>query len=335
MKALARRGTDVLLDTDRPAPDPGPGEVLVRPTLAAVAQADLAAARGEPAAIDFQGVLGHRFVGVVESAVDDRHAALVGQRVVADPFVVDPASELARRGLARHEPTRALIGLKARDGCFADAIALPAANLATVPDAVTDDAAVFAVPLAAAIHASRIVRLEGRTFITVLGDGLDALLCAQVMAKLNHTVRLLATREDRLAIAERWGVRRRPVGEAGLRHDQDVVIDCTADPAMVARAFGMVRPRGTVVLKQEPLPLPLSTPGPGAAPGPNLTPVILNELELVGASLGRVAEAVPELASGELDLTGLITKRHKLAEGVASLRTAAADDQIAVVIEIA
>ncbi|MEM7756496.1 MAG: alcohol dehydrogenase catalytic domain-containing protein [Planctomycetota bacterium] len=332
MNALIRRNADVLVAADHPEPTPAPGEVLVRPTLAAISTADLAAARGEPAEVNFQGVLGHQFVGVVERAESDRHAALVGKRVVADPFVVDPASELARRGLARHEPTRTLIGLKGRDGCFADLVALPAANLTPVPDTVSDDHAVFAVPLAAAIHASRIVQLEGKTYVTVLGDSLQALLCAQVMARLNHTVRLLATREDRLAIAERWGVRRRPVEEAGLRNDQDVVIDCTADPAMVARAFGMVRPRGTVVLKRDPLPLPGV---PANAPGPDLTPVIANELELVGASLGRAGEAVAELASGDLDLTGLITKRVKLDQGIAGLRAAADPDQLRVVVEIA
>ena len=333
MKALVRQASDVLLAQDHPTPTPGDGEVLIRPTLAAIAPADLAAARGEPASTGtgFQGVLGHRFVGVVESAAADRHADLVGKRVVADPFVVDPKRELARRGLARHEPTRGVIGLKGRDGCFAEAIALPAANVSVVPDGVTDDAAVLAVPLASAIHASRIVRLEGKTYVTVLGDSLEALLCAQVMAKLNHTVRLLARREDRLAIAERWGVRRRPVDEAGLRQDQDVVIDCTGDPEMVARAFAMARPRGSVVLKRDATPLPGDTT---STAGPDLTPVILNELEVVGASLGRVGEAVPELASGDLDLTGLITRRVKLAEGVAALRAAADAEQTCVVIEI-
>lgn len=332
MRALVRRNTDVLLAADHAEPTTGPGEVIVRPTLAAIAPADLAAARGEPADIDFQGVLGHQFVGVVESVADERSADLVGKRVVADPFVVDPQSELARRGLARHEPARALIGLKNRDGCLAERIALPVGNLARVPDNVPDEHAVFAVPLAAAVHASRIVRLEGKKYVTVLGDSLQALLCAQVMAKLNHTVRLLATREDRLSIAERWGVRGRPVEDAGLRQDQDVVIDCTGDPAMVARAFAMARPRGAVVLKQEPLPLPGVRSN---TPGPDLTPVITNELELVGASLGRVAEAVAELSAGALDLTGLITRKHKLDQGTQALRAAAEPDQLCVVVEIA
>ncbi|MEM1184613.1 MAG: alcohol dehydrogenase catalytic domain-containing protein [Planctomycetota bacterium] len=331
MRALVRKGADVLLEADHPDPSPSAGEVLLRPLLVGVTAADVAAARGEPAEIDFQGVLGHQFVGVVEAARSERHASLVGQRVVADPFVVDPTSELARRGLARHEPERALIGLKGRNGCLSERIALPAANIAVVPESVPDDAAVLAVPVAAAVHASRIVRLEGKTFVTVLGDSLEALLCAQVMAKLNHTVRLLSRREDRLAIAERWGVKRRPIDEVGLRNDQDVVIDCTGEPEMVSRAFAMVRPRGTVVLKREPVPLP------GAkhdGSGPDLTPLILNELDVIGASFGRVAEAAAELAGGDLDLTGLVTKRVRFDQATGALRAAADEDQVRVVVEM-
>jgi threonine dehydrogenase-like Zn-dependent dehydrogenase len=333
VKAIVRRGSEVFLDRDAPEPVPGPGDAVVRPTLCGVASADLAAARNEGrAGVGFQGVLGHQFVGVVESVADERHARLVGERVVADITVVDPASELARRGLARHAPDRQILGLLGRDGCFAEKIALPAANLSIVPETVSDDAAVFAEPLSAAVHASRIVRLEGKTFVTVLGDSLSALLCAQVMARLNHSVRLLGEREDRLAIAERWGVRRRPVSEAGLRQDQDVVIECTGQPEMIERAFGMVRPRGSVVLKREPLPLPGGTPS--GSGGPDLTPVVLHELEIVGASVGRVGEAVVELASGELDLAGLITKRHTLDDGLAALRAADEPSAIKVVIEV-
>ncbi len=333
MKAIVRRGGDVLLDSKCAEPSAAAGDAVVRPVLCGVSPADLAAARNEGRSGDgFQGVLGHQFVGVVESVAGERYQELVGKRVVSDVVVVDPKSELARRGLARHAPDRQLLGLLGRDGCFAEKVAIPAANLTVVPEGVSDDDAVFAEPLAAAVHASRIVRLEGKTFVTVLGDNLSALLCAQVMARLNHSVRLLGRREDRLAIAERWGVRRRPLEEAGLRQDQDVVIECTGEAEMVERAFAMVRPRGSVVLKREPLPLPGVKSG--IVCGADLTPVVLNELEVVGASVGRVAEAVPELAEGKIDLSGLITRRFSLDEGVAALRAAGEAGSIKVVIEV-
>lgn len=330
MIALVRREGAVFIDRGWSAPEPGPGEALIRPTLCGIGPADLAAARGDTG---HEGVLGHQFVGVVEAlgpGCGERAAGLVGRRVVGDINIPDPGSEMARRGLARHDPGRRVLGLLGKDGCLAERFTLPAANLAAVPEGVGDERAVFAEVIAAAVHASQIVRLEGKNYVTVLGDNLSALLCAQVMARLNHTVRLLGRRPERFGLAERFGVRHRHVDEVGRRNDQDVVVDCTGEAEMIGLALELVRPRGKVVLKAEPLPLPgLLVP---RGRGVELAGAVLHEIELIGARCGRVAEAAALL--GELDLSGLITRRFTLADGVGALRAAMGEDQIKVVVEV-
>ena len=333
MRALVRRDNAVYVDRDAPDPAPAAGEAVVRPTLCAVGPADVAVARGD---VPHQGVMGHRFVGVVEEIAGKpesvRPGVAVGARVVGDINIVDSKSELARRGLGRHAPDRAVLGLVKRDGCFADRVALPVSNLAAVPDEVPDDAAVFAEPLAAAVHAAQIVRLEGKQYVTVLGDNLSALLCSLVMASLNHSVRLLGDRDDRQRIAEKWGVKHRPVGEVGRRQDQDIVVECTGAASNVELALQLVRPRGKIILKAEPLPLP-GVPSTQSR-GVDLLPVVLSEIELVGARCGRVGDGVDFLARHARDMNDLITRRVKLDDATSALRAASDERALTVVIEV-
>jgi alcohol dehydrogenase len=224
------------------------------------------------------------------------------------------------------------------DGCFAERFSIPASCLVPVPDPIDDDHAVFTEPLAGAVHASRIVHLEGKGFVTVLGDTLSAMLCAQVMEPLNNTVRLLGRRPERFTLAEKWGVRHRHVDEVGLRADQDVVIVCTGRAADFALAARMVRPRGKIVLKTEPMPVP-GAPGPGGRPdasdgaGVDLTPIIENEIEIHGARCGSAGDALGVLSAGGVDLTGLITRRFKFDDAIAALRAATEPEQIQVVLD--
>jgi hypothetical protein len=156
----------------------------VRPTLVAIGATDLAVARGD-------GPLRGRPGPPVRRAWSSRFGPGVsearwasgsrGKRVVGNINIASADDPLAQAGALEPRAGRRVLGLVNMDGCFADAFTIPVANLALVPEGVGDDAAVFAEPLAAAVHASRIVHLEGKGFVTVIGDTLSALLCAQVM----------------------------------------------------------------------------------------------------------------------------------------------------------
>jgi threonine dehydrogenase-like Zn-dependent dehydrogenase len=276
-------------------------------------------------------VLGQRFVGVVERVSGEDRAGLTGKRVVASRFVASPTSEMARRGLSAHDPDRQLPGLRGRDGVFADLVALPAHALTPVPDGVADEQAVFALPLADAAHASQLLRLETKPFVTVLGDTEAALLCAQVMTRLNASVRVLAEPSRRLSLCEKWGIKHRPIRDAGLRQDQDVVIDCVGSAAAVRTAMRLVRPRGAVVLAGA------GTAVPGAPAssyeGVDLAPAVEHELRILGASAGHPADALRAMADGTIDLAALVGARFKLADATTALRRAAEPEALTVLLE--
>lgn len=323
MRALRIDSGTLTLATNAPDPRPGAGEALVRVSRVLITETDLSVARGQ---IPHAGTLGQAFVGTVESVNGPDPRGLTGRLVVAAPDLPDAGSDLARRGLGLHDPGRAVLGVRGRDGALAERIALPASALVAVPESVDADRAVFALPLARALHAAQIVRIPGKTFVTVLGDNLRALLAAQVLARLNASVRLLGTMPDRLDRCARWGVKHRHRDEAGRWADQDVVIDSERGASSFALACSMARPRGTIVLLGE---TPLD-----AGVGCDLSPVIERELTVVGARAGSLGEGAELLRSGTVDLDGLITRRFRLDDAAAAMRAAADPSSIGVIVDI-
>lgn len=333
MRAIRFDGTKVVLDARADAPALGAGEAVIRTLRAGVSALDAAVASGRATAAG-PITLGHEFVGMVEElgegggADRELRKRWEGKRVVGSGTIVCGRCDMCRGGLPNHCRSRRVLGVSGWEGCFAERFKLPLRNLAEVPAAVNDEQAVLAWPAAAALHAASIVRIEGKTYVTVLGDGVDALLCAQVMVKLNASVRVLGSRPEKFTLCEKWGIKHRHNAEAGRRHDQDIVVDCTGTPAGLALAMQLVRPRGKIVLRGDGVPASET-----ARSDLDLSPLVENEIELIGARCGNVVDAAARLAAGEIDVLPLITKRFKLAEGVAALRAAGEAEQLKVVIE--
>ncbi len=313
MRALVFDGKQLRFDPNHDEPALGKGEAMIRPTLAGVCATDIEICRGY---MGFAGVLGHEFVGVVERVADDcddRAKKLVGRRVVGAINCVCGECDMCTRGLSTHCRNRTVLGIDGRDGCFADRFTLSAKNLYAVPEGVDDDQAVFTEPLAAACEAQQQLHIEGKPFITVLGDGRLGLLVAQVMARLNASVRVIGKHPEKLEKCAKWGIQHRLIGDISLRKDQDVVVDCTGSAEGLDAAMRMVRPRGKILLKTT----------VADQSGVNLAPLVIDEIELIGSRCGNFADALSLLAGGEVDVISLISKRTKIDHGVEAVRHAA------------
>ena len=323
MRAIIFDGTVPRLEQNRPAPQPASGEALIRTLKAGIGGTDLEVCRG---LLGFRGTLGHEFVGVVEALDGDGAAGLLRRRVVGSIASACGACDMCVAGLSPHCRQRTVLGLQGRDGCLADHFVLPASNLVAVPDSVDDDHAVFAEPLAAAIQAVRQLTIEGKPYITVLGDGALGLLMVQVMAKLNASVRLVGRHAEQFEVCEKWGIKHRHVDDVGRRADQDIVVDCTGSPTGLEVAMQLVRPRGKIVLKT------MVAHRAEAAAGIDLSPIVLNEIEVIGSHRGPIGEAVTLLARREVDVVSLISKRMSLNDGPAVLQVAASPGVIKVLV---
>lgn len=338
MRALRRtEAGGLVLEGRRNPPAAGAGEALVRVTRVALTRDDLEEARkgGGPAV-----TLGTQFVGRVEkinpvmngttSGWEPRR--LVGQLVAVQGEIACGKCDLCTRGLSAHCRAKVLMGRGgvaggaagsgARDGGLADLVAAPLSCVVAAPEHVDDDRAVFAATVAAAAHTAQQIRVEGRPYITVLGDGPIGLLTAQVLARLNASVRVLGRHEHKLELCAKWGVKHRPLGEAGLRADQDVVIDCTGTREGLETALRLVRPRGKVLVKSAP------------SEAVDVARVVEGEIELIGSRGGSLAEGMALIAREQVDVVSLISRRFKLEQGIEALKAAGQAESLRVLVEV-
>jgi len=323
VRALVFDGSKPSIET-RDEPELRPGEAIIRPTKVGVCSTDLEICRGY---MGYTGALGHEFVGVVEKVhpeAGDKARQLVDQRVVGSINCVCGTCDMCTRGLSNHCRDRTVLGIAGRDGCFAERFALPAANLLKVPDTIDDDHAVFTEPLAAACNVMQLLRVESRPFVTVLGDGRLGLLTAQVLSRLNASVRLIGKHPEKLALCEKWNIKHRLLKDVTLQADQDVVVDCTGSAAGLDTAMKMVRPRGKIVLKTT----------VAEQKGVDLSPIVINEIQLLGSRCGPFAEALSMLNAGEVDVVSLISRRIKFDDAVKALAMADQPGAIKVLIEM-
>lgn len=320
MRALLLDDDGLRLELDHPEPEPGPDEALVDVIQAGVCDTDLQLAAGYAG---FRGVLGHEFVGRVQAG----DPIFGGRRVVAAINEGCGACSRCAGADPGHCAARKTLGIRGRDGVFAERVAIPRAQLVEVPDHIDDDLAVFAEPLAAALHVLDELGPRSRSPdhpIAVLGDGKLGLLIAMSLAAAGHPVRCVGHHAAKLALAAAAGV------ETLLERDLDdaharaypVVVEATGHPSGLARALSLCAPRGTVILKsttRAPIPLDLAA-------------VVVNELRVVGSRCGDMARAIALLGEGTLDLSSLIAARFPLDACLDAIARASAPGVLKVLI---
>lgn len=297
------------LDAGVPAPEPPPGEALVRVRLAGICDTDLQLMRGY---MGFRGVPGHEFVGEVVEAPDP---PLLGARVVGEINAGCGACAACAAGWQRHCPNRTVLGILGRAGAHAELLTLPAENLHAVPVELSDELAVLTEPLAAAYEVveQRSPR-PGERWL-VLGDGKLGLLVAAVLHSEGAEPLLAGRHETKLALAAGWGVRT-ALADALQGRDWDVAVEATGAADGLERALALVRPRGTIVLKT-------TVAAPPRAP---LAPVVVDEVTVIGSRCGpfpRALAGFAGLAAAGVRLSQLLEASYPLRDGVAAYERAA------------
>ncbi|MFH0981556.1 MAG: alcohol dehydrogenase catalytic domain-containing protein [Planctomycetota bacterium] len=300
-----------------PDAKPRAGECRVRVHLAGICATDLEIIKGY---MGFAGILGHEFVGTVEAG----SRAWQGRRVVAEINCACRECDMCHAGLSTHCRNRSVIGISGHDGCFADYVTVPEINLHAVPASISDEEAVFVEPLAAAYQVVKQCPIDSRTRAAVVGTGRLGLLVAQVLATTGCQLLAVGRNPRTLLFCEKKGIQAVSVDELVPKQDRDVVVECTGAPAGLQLALGMVRPRGTVVLKST----------FAAAENLNLTPLVVNEAHLLGSRCGPFADALEALARKEIDVSSMVSRTFRLERGVEALEAAAKPENIKVLLRI-
>src|SRR5947199_610838 len=286
MRALTYHNNTLTLEKNYPRPDLQPGEALIRVLLAGICNTDLEITRGY---MDFQGVLGHEFVGIVEAVHEGPGASpptyLIGKRVVGEINAACHRSNCpyCQRGMPTHCPNRTTLGILNRDGAFAEYLTLPVANLHLVPDNVSDEEAVFVEPLAANFEILEQVHLKPTESVVILGDGKMGQLAAQVLPLSGCEVMMVGKHEEKLALAAKHGVHTFVLDDPQSftlenRRRVDLVVECSGSAQGLELALRMVRPRGTIILKST----------VAAQSTLHLAPIVIDEIRLQASRCGTV-----------------------------------------------
>ncbi|UCD36109.1 MAG: alcohol dehydrogenase catalytic domain-containing protein [Nitrospiraceae bacterium] len=315
MRALIFDG-ELRYVTDYPFPKSRDGEALIRVTCAGICNTDREIIKGY---MDFRGVLGHEFAGVVEEC---GRGDMIGRPVVGEINIGCGTCSFCRSGMRRHCPARSVLGIAGRDGVFAEYTALPLVNLHVIPDTVSPIDAVFVEPVAAAYEIMEQVSITPMTRVCVLGDGKLGLLAAQAIARTGCHITASGRHREKLSILEDAGIDTR-INPEFREREFDVVVDCTGSPDGIRTALQAVKPAGTIVLKT-------TVASPCQI---DLNQIVIDEISLIGSRCGPFDTAIRALEAGEINTERLVSGVYPLEDGLMAFDHAARKDALKVILK--
>lgn len=301
---------------ERPIPEPGSGEVLIRVEAAGICHSD-AHYRAGTSDVGFLPItLGHEIAGTVERLGESVSDVKLGSRVAVHYLRTCGRCAYCVRGLEQFCATGKMFG-KHLHGGYAEFVAVPAANAIAVPEAVSlDAAAIMMCSSATAFHALHQARFAAGERVAVFGTGGLGFSAIQ-LARIGGAAEIYAidTSNEKLQEAARFGAI--PVNPAkGSPAEQlhahthgegvDVALEFAGVPATQGQAVAALAVHGRAAFA-----------GIGAAPfSLHVYPEIINrEVELMGVSdhvRGELVTLMNFAARGLLDLDSVIADRIPL-----------------------
>lgn len=246
MRALVYTSPRRVVVEDWPRPFAASDEVEVAVRTAGICGADVTGFLGRSRRRKPPLILGHELVGLTAE----------GQRAVVDPVIpcgrcgqcVSGASNLCR--------DLRLLGMDRTEGCFAEYVPVPKAQVYPIPDELDDARAVLVEPLANIVHLFELAAIRPQMRIGIVGAGTMGSMALQMALRLgSREVLVEEVDEPRREAAEKMGAAlavnpqaaasaAKSFAGAGL----DVVLDCCGTDEARQESFDLCRPGGTVVL---------------------------------------------------------------------------------------
>lgn len=297
MQAVTLSSSHLTFQRDFPAPVPKQGEALIKVLVAGICSTDLEIVKGYA---DFQGILGHEFVGLVENAPD---SAWLGKKVVGSINIGCRSCGVCLGHGPEHCPSRTVLGIHGHDGAFAEYLTLPISNLVEVPSSVSDEQAVFTEPLAAALRIREQIAISPSQRIAVVGPGKLGMLIAQVLAIGGTDLTVIGRSEASLEMAESLRMKTGLVEKVPDEYF-DLVVEVTGNQQGLAQALRLVRPQGVLILKS-------TFSGKSRI---DLTKIVVAEINVIGSRCGPFAPALRLLREKSIVPEKMIEASYPLSD---------------------
>eukprot|EP00873_Tetraselmis_striata_P041915 jgi/Tetstr1/462179/TSEL_007244.t1 len=220
------------------------------------------------------------------------------------------------------------------DGCFADYTVMPVANLIEVPLSVTLQEAVFVEPLAAACRIMEQNHVKASDKVAVVGDGKLGLLIARAVLSsgIVDSLTIFGRHSSKMELVD--GATRliaSPAAESMYAGTFDVCIDATGSPQGIAFAVSVTKPLGTVVQKST-----CSAAGGAPLTVSLINTIVVDEKKLVGSRCGPFDTAMAMLAKPEVKslLQRMVSSTFPLSHGIEALSQARTKGVLKVLIDM-
>ena len=321
----------IVLD-DKPIPDIGPQDALIRVTTTTICGTDVHILKGEyPVAKGL--TIGHEPVGVIEKLGSGVTGFKEGQRVIAGAITPSGWSHACLCGCGSQDGAGAKHGWQAIggwkfgntiDGCQAEFVRVPdaMANLAPVDDGVSDEQVLMCPDIMSTGFAgAQTGEIKIGDTVAVFAQGPIG-LCATAGAKLMGATTVIGvdTVPARLAMSKRMGAdhvvdfkKEDPV-EAIMRltdgRGVDVAIEALGTQATFEATLRVIRPGGVLSslgVYSSDLKIPLDAFAAGLGDKSIRT-------SLCPGGKERMRRMLAVISSGRVDLGGLVTHRFKLEQ---------------------
>ena len=319
----------IVLD-DKPIPDVGPLDALMRITTTTICGTDVHILKGEyPVAPGL--TIGHEPVGVIEKLGSAVKGYREGQRVIAGAITPSGWSNACLCGTHSQDGAGTEHGWKAMggwrfgntiDGCQAEYVRVPDAmvNLAPVPDGLSDEQVLMCPDiLSTGFSGAENANIRIGDVVAVFAQGPIG-LCAAAGAKLSGASVVIGVDRlpGRLAMSRQLGADHvidgsqvdavdeimRLTGGRGV----DVAIEALGTQATFEAALRVLRPGGTLSslgVYSTDLTIPLGAFAAGLGDHKIVT-------SLCPGGKERMRRLMSVIASGRLDLAAMVTHRFKL-----------------------
>ncbi len=319
----------IVLD-EKPVPEIGPLDALVRITTTTICGTDVHILKGEyPVARGL--TIGHEPVGIIEKLGSAVTGYREGQRVIAGAITPSGTSYACLCGCSSQDGAGTKHGFKAMggwrfgntiDGTQAEYVLVPdaVANLSPVPDHLTDEQVLMCPDIMSTGFSgaeSGGIRIGDTVAVFALGP---IGLCAVAGAKLMGATRIIGvdTVPARLEVAKKLGCDEVVDFKAGDPVEQimaltdgrgvDVAIEALGTQSTFESALKVLRPGGTLSslgVYSTDLKIPLAAFSAGLGDNKIVT-------SLCPGGKERMRRLMSVVGSGRIDLTPLVTHRFKL-----------------------
>ncbi|HXF03128.1 MAG TPA: alcohol dehydrogenase catalytic domain-containing protein, partial [Arthrobacter sp.] len=194
---------------ERPMPEPGPGQAVIRVEAVGVCGSDVAYYRyGKigPFVVNGPFILGHEVAGEVTAVGEGVDNVRVGDRVAVEPGTPDRSCEECRAGRYHLCPNLEFLATPPYDGALLQYLAMDARCYFPLPDSMSFEDGALLEPLSVGLWGCQRANLQAGDDVLITGAGPVGLLAAEAARALGAgSVTLTDISDYRLGVARDHG----------------------------------------------------------------------------------------------------------------------------------